>query len=155
VARAFPDAKLLVVGDGRERGKLEAIARAHLPPGFCVFAGSVAHSKVAEYYALADVSLNFLEDKEANRYRASIKTREALCAGVPVVASCTPDSERFAEWVRLAPGASAEEFVEALLLELASPARERAAAGATWLAEHGTHDACVRELAELWEREVP
>jgi glycosyltransferase involved in cell wall biosynthesis len=151
LARARPEAKLLVVGDGRHRARLEALAARELPPGFAVFAGAVLHREVPAYYALADVALNHLEPKEANLYRASIKTREALAAGVPVVASRTPDSERFAAFVRLAGGPDAAGFVAAVEAELARPDRERARAGAVWLTEHGTFDVAVREIAEHWE----
>jgi glycosyltransferase involved in cell wall biosynthesis len=151
LARARPQAKLLVVGDGRHRSRLEAVAARVLPPGFAVFTGAVLHREVPAYYALADVALNYLEPKEVNLYRASIKTREALAAGVPVVASRTPDSERFAAFVRLAGGADAASFVAAVDAELAHPDRARARAGAAWLAEHGTFDVAVRGIAERWE----
>lgn len=151
VAREHPGARLLVVGDGRDRARLEGIARRELPEGFAVFAGTVAHAGVPAYYALADVALNFLEDNEANRHRASIKLREALAAGVPVVSSGTPDAERFAEWVRLAPAPGPVAFAEQVLAELAGPSRAAARAGAAWLAEHGTYDAAVRGIAERWE----
>ena len=151
VAQAHPTARLLVVGDGRDRAQLEEIARRELPAGFAVFAGAVPHAGVPAYYALADVALNFLEDNEANRHRASIKVREALAAGVPVVSSATPDSERFAEWVRLPRSSGPVAFTEELLAELGEPGPARARAGAAWLVEHGTHDAAVRGIAELWE----
>ncbi|MGQ0722974.1 MAG: glycosyltransferase [Candidatus Eiseniibacteriota bacterium] len=151
LARRRPEARLLVVGDGRHRDRLEALASRALPPGFAVFAGAVPHREVPAYYALADVALNYLEPKDVNLYRASIKTREALAAGVPVVASRTPDAERFAAFVRLADGPDAAGFVAAVDAELAQPDRERARAGAAWLAEHGTFDVAVREIAERWE----
>jgi glycosyltransferase involved in cell wall biosynthesis len=151
VARA--GARLLVVGDGPARARLEAEAAYALPRGFTVFAGAVPHSRVGAYFGLADVALNYLEDGEANRCRASIKVREALAAGVPVVTSRTPDTERFRDFVRLpdAPGPLA--FAEAVQAELAAPDRGRARAGAEWLARHGTFDDAVRGVAERWEGE--
>src|SRR5262249_7583185 len=99
VAAERSDLRLLVVGDGTDRARFEAQAASELPRGFARFAGAVPHAEVARYYALADVALNYLEDNEANRHRASIKVREALAAGLPVVTSRTPDAERFAEYV--------------------------------------------------------
>jgi len=148
----FPEARLLVVGDGRRRASLERQVGEHLP-GMARFAGAVAHARVAAYYALADVALNYLEPTEANRYRASIKLREALAAGVPVVSTRTPDAERFVDWVRGVEGRPGA-FVEAVREELRHPDRTRAAAGRAWLAEHGTHDVAVRPIAERWEGSV-
>jgi glycosyltransferase involved in cell wall biosynthesis len=150
IARERPGANLLVVGDGSERERFEGLAGRWLPPGFAVFAGSVAHRDVAGYYALADVAVNYLAANEANRYRASIKTREALAAGVPVVASRAADNERFREYIRLVDGDDVASFVRELGEELARPGRERARAGAAWLARHGTFAAAVAELARAW-----
>ncbi|MCA9751385.1 MAG: glycosyltransferase, partial [Gemmatimonadetes bacterium] len=151
VARAHPEGRLLVVGDGRERTRLEARAGQELPPGWARFVGTVVHAEVPAYFALADVALNFLEDTEANRHRASIKLREALAAGVPVVTSPTPDARRFAAWVEMPVGTGPDAFVDTLLATLARPERDRARAGQAWLAQHGTFDAAVRELAVRWE----
>jgi hypothetical protein len=118
-----------------------------------VFAGTVSHGDVPGYYALADVALNYLGEREANRFRASIKTREALAASVPVVTSDTPDGERFARFVRIAAGGP-DEFVRGLLEELARPDRERARAGAAWLREQGTYEVAIRSLAEHWEEKL-
>jgi glycosyltransferase involved in cell wall biosynthesis len=152
LVHARPGAKLLVVGDGRHRARLEALAARLLPEGFAVFVGAVPHRDVAAYYALADVALNYLEAKEANLYRASIKVREALAAGVPVVASRTPDAERFAAFVRFPERPDPASFVAAVDAELARPDRGRARDGALWLAERGTFDVAIREIAERWER---
>jgi glycosyltransferase involved in cell wall biosynthesis len=151
VAVERSEARVLVVGDGRNRAALEEVAARDLPRGFVRFAGPVPHRDVAGYYALGDVALNYLEDNEANRHRASIKVREALAAGLPVVTSRTPDSERFAEFVRFpqAPGPTA--FAAAVMRELDAPDRAAAARGAAWLAAHGTADVAVRRIAERWE----
>jgi glycosyltransferase involved in cell wall biosynthesis len=153
LAEGVSGVRLLVVGDGRERRRLEELAALYLPAGFAVFAGAVPHREVAAFYALADVAVNYLENREVNRYRASIKTREALAAGVPVVASATPDAERLRELVRVVEGGP-REFVAALRDELAAPSPARAEAGREWVRRHATPDAAVRRIAEMWERSV-
>ena len=150
IAAERPDARLLIVGDGRDRRALEVEAGRVLPAGFAVFAGAVPHREVARYYALADVALGYLRDTEANRYRASIKIREAIAAGVPAVATRLPDSERLASFLRLAePGTGA--FVAAVRAELAEPSRDRARAGAKALRREATFDAAVQAIAARWE----
>jgi glycosyltransferase involved in cell wall biosynthesis len=151
IARERPDVRLVVVGDGQDRARLEALAARTLPTGWATFVGTVAHADVPRYYAGADIALNPLEENEANRYRASIKLREALAAGLPVVSSRTPDAERFAEWIRLPERPGSAGFAEALRQEMDGPDRKRAANGQRWLRDHGTHDVAVREIARLWE----
>jgi glycosyltransferase involved in cell wall biosynthesis len=151
VAADHPDSRLLVVGDGRDRGALEEIAARDLPRGFVHFVGSVAHRDVAAYYAIATVALNYLEEGEASRHRASIKLREALAAGIPVVTSRTPDTERFVEFVRFPEQRDPRAFAEAASRELGAPNVAAARLGADWLAQHGTADAAVREIAQRWE----
>ncbi len=150
-AERFPRARLVVVGDGRDRARLERLASQVLPAGWARFVGTVPHADVPRYYAAADVALNPLEDNEANRYRASIKLREALAAGTPVVASPTPDARRFAEWVRVPETTGMEAFVAATLDELQDPDFARAAAGRRRLARTGSHDVAVEEIARTWE----
>jgi phosphatidylinositol alpha-1,6-mannosyltransferase len=153
VARARPAARLVVVGDGTARASLEARAAALLPKGFVVFVGALPHASVPPFFAAADASLNFLSgEREANRYRASIKVRESLAAGLPTITTRTPDTERFAEFVRFPSVSSAESFVEAVEQELAEPDRERAENGSAWLREYGTFDRAIDELASRWER---
>jgi glycosyltransferase involved in cell wall biosynthesis len=150
IAAERPGARLLVVGDGRDRAALEGAAARALPEEFVVFAGAVPHREVPRYFALADVALGFLRDTEANRFRASIKIREALAAGVPAVATRLPDSERLASFLRLAePGTDA--FVAAVRAELVEPSRERARAGAELLRREATFDAAVEAIAARWE----
>ncbi|MDP6529396.1 MAG: glycosyltransferase [Gemmatimonadota bacterium] len=151
VAAQRPDVRLLVLGDGRARIRLEKAAARHLPAGFAVFAGGTSHREAPRYFALASVALNYLRDAEANRFRASIKVREALAAGVPVVTSRTVDTERFAEFVHFPDGATPEAFAEAVLLELDSPGRERARLGAEHLASKGTFAAAAAPLAKALE----
>jgi len=146
-----PGARLLVVGNGRAQGELEAEARRHLPEGFAVFAGSVPHRDVPRYFRLANVAVNYLDDNEANRHRASIKVREALAAGIPVVTTRTPDTARFGEFVRLVEPGSPEVFVDALLAELERADHMRAEAGKRHLLATGTFDVAVQELAATWE----
>jgi|GEM_PF-508528 len=148
----FPRARLLVVGSGRDRSELEAAARRLLPEDFAVFVGSVPHRDVPGYFHLASIAVNYLDDNEANRHRSSIKVREALAAGLGVVSTRTPDTSRFAEFVRLVEPGPPEAFVDVLLSEMEHADRSRAEAGRRHLLASGTFDAAVSELAETWEQ---
>ena len=76
-----PNAYLVVVGDGPDRGRLESLA-SRLPPGAVCFAGEVPHDRVALYLRAADV-LALCSGYEG----LSHVLLEAMAAGVPVVAS--------------------------------------------------------------------
>jgi phosphatidylinositol alpha-1,6-mannosyltransferase len=49
-----PEVRLLIVGDGPYRGRLEELARA-APPGSVVFVGQISDSELPAYYAACDV----------------------------------------------------------------------------------------------------
>jgi glycosyltransferase involved in cell wall biosynthesis len=55
VAAEFPEALLLIVGDGEIRPQLEAMAASQVP-GRVIFAGKVPHREVAQYIALMDIA---------------------------------------------------------------------------------------------------
>lgn len=146
-----PSARLLVVGGGTRLEEFQKIARTLAHPESVIFVGSVPHEETPRYFALADLAVNYLAPNDANPFRASIKVREALAAGIPVVTTRIPDTERFADFVRLVDPGPATMFAKAILDELAAPDRERAGRGREFLRQHGSFDAAVREVCEHWE----
>jgi glycosyltransferase involved in cell wall biosynthesis len=76
-----PNARLVVVGDGPDRGRLESLA-ARAPSATVRFAGEVPHQQVALYLRAAD-ALALCSGYEG----LSHVLLEAMAAGVPVVAS--------------------------------------------------------------------
>jgi glycosyltransferase involved in cell wall biosynthesis len=80
--------KLLIVGDGPERGALETHARSLSVQDNAEFVGSVAHSDVYDFFSIADVfvgpSINIPGEWTEAQGNTFV---EALFAQVPVVAS--------------------------------------------------------------------
>jgi glycosyltransferase involved in cell wall biosynthesis len=99
-----PETRLVVVGDGPERGRLERLARDRGVAGAVAFAGFRADlpALLAAFDVLAAPS---------RREGAPLVTLEAMARGVPVVASAIP---ALAEQVR--------DGVEGLLVDADSPA---------------------------------
>jgi glycosyltransferase involved in cell wall biosynthesis len=83
LAAARPRLNLVVVGDGPERRRLEAVARAAPGPPRVTFAGAVPDWDVARYYAAADILL-YPTFRAEGTPRAIL---EAMSTGLAVVAT--------------------------------------------------------------------
>jgi glycogen(starch) synthase len=79
----IPDARLLVVGDGAERGRLERLASELGLDDIVVFAGAQPPEKMPALLAAADAFLFPTERDEA----APLVLPQAMACGLPVVAS--------------------------------------------------------------------
>jgi len=77
------DTTLLLVGDGPERTRIEAAARARNIQLVCT--GTVAHDEIPEYLAAMDVGLVLASSERAFHY-SPLKLAEYFAAGLPVVA---------------------------------------------------------------------
>jgi glycosyltransferase involved in cell wall biosynthesis len=83
LARLDHDARLVIVGDGEEREKLQQLARALRVDERVLFTGLQPHEMVAKYLAAADVFLFPTVRAEA----APLVLPQAMSCGLPVVAS--------------------------------------------------------------------
>jgi teichuronic acid biosynthesis glycosyltransferase TuaC len=76
----LPDARLVLIGDGPERARLAAQARAVGVEDRVIFTGSIGHEEIARWLAAADVmSLASVSEGLANAWI------EALACGTPIV----------------------------------------------------------------------
>ena len=81
VLRSIPTALLLVVGDGQERARLEALARERRLEGHVVFVGSVPQEEVMRYMHASDLFLAV-----ADLTNVGNPLLEAMTCGMPIVA---------------------------------------------------------------------
>ena len=79
------DFRLILVGDGRLKPRLERLARRSLP-GRVIFEGQVPHESLPQYYATADVFCSPARGAES----FGLVLLEAMALGVPVVATDIP-----------------------------------------------------------------
>jgi len=122
-----PDWGLLVLGHGVRLDAYREQAAALGLAGRIRFAGYVDHATVPSVLRACRAGFHYLRPAGANRYRAIMKIREYLAAGLPVVANPSADAADFREFIELAEG---EEAVErALAAALAGERTERTAAG--------------------------
>lgn len=87
--RAGLPVRVLVVGDGADRRRLERTA-AERYPGMVVFTGRVPHAGIARYHRCIDVFVVPRCDERVCRLVTPLKPIEAMACGVPVVVSDLP-----------------------------------------------------------------
>jgi glycosyltransferase involved in cell wall biosynthesis len=83
IARVHPEARLLIIGDGEERARLESLARELEVEHATHFIGSRSRDELAQYLAGADVFLFPTRRNEAG----PLVLLEAMACGLPTVAS--------------------------------------------------------------------
>lgn len=84
IAEKFPQAQLLVIGDGNEKQSLMDLARALELGEKAVFLGLVSHEKLSQYYAKASIFvLPSLNEGMSNTML------EAIASGLPIIATDT------------------------------------------------------------------
>ncbi|MFJ8487975.1 glycosyltransferase family 4 protein [Streptomyces sp. NPDC094038] len=119
--------RLLIVGDGPERGRLQALAeRLGLAAGAALFTGRVPHREVRAYHAVLDVFAVPRADERVCRLVTPLKPVEAMASGLPVAASdLTALRELVQDEVngRLIPPGSPQAWAEAIEVLLYSRKR--------------------------------
>lgn len=83
-------ATALLVGDGRRRPELEALAAELGVADAVLFTGRIPHREVQDYYRLCDVFVVPRIDERAARLVTPLKPYEAMALGVPLLVSDLP-----------------------------------------------------------------
>ena len=131
LAATAPGLRVVIVGDGPERGFYEARARRLHLEGTVHFTGRVPHERIAPYFWAADVfALASYESRHAGGAARDVETMgrvlcEANAAGLPVVASHTGGTPSVVQAGRngllVAPG-EAQALADAIGRVLRDPA---------------------------------
>jgi glycosyltransferase involved in cell wall biosynthesis len=94
LVRAFAplpsESRLLIVGDGPERGSIETEAARRQLEGRVVITGAVRHDRVASYLAAMDIAVAPFA-AQPDFYFSPLKVAEYLAAGLPVVTTAQGD----------------------------------------------------------------
>lgn len=98
VFKEIPQTRLLLVGDGERKEKLQSLAKKLGIFEKTIWVGLVAKEKVADFIFLSDVCLIYYKDRKANYFRASLKLREYLALGKRVVCNNVGELKDFRKY---------------------------------------------------------
>jgi hypothetical protein len=91
--------KILIIGEGsRVKMYLRRVSDLSVADAF-IFKGYIANEQIPFYLSAADIGLNYLPPNSANPYRASLKVREYLAAGLRVISNLEGDSYIFKDYI--------------------------------------------------------
>jgi len=142
VLHEMPDVQLLVAGGGPDEGRFKKMAQDLAIAPSVHFTGMLSIHQVAACLKSADLTLVYYADVPANHHRASMKLREALACGRPVVATRVGESAQLKDQVLLSdpnPGAFAKTIVKALRTKKKASLSGKAAQAWQW-------EKCVQPL---------
>lgn len=156
VANRFPEARLVIVGKGPYRKRLDALHAASPAADSIIFTGEVPYAELAGHYSMGDI------------YAMPCRTRgggldieglgivylEAYAAGLPVVAGNSggaPEAVIPGETGLVVDGRSGDALVAALTYLLEDPDRARAmgARGREWVDEAWRWEHLIEPLKEI------
>ncbi|MDR7550696.1 MAG: glycosyltransferase family 4 protein [Armatimonadota bacterium] len=160
VMRSVPGARLVVVGDGPDRPRLEREAARLSLDGRVRFAGRLDDRALAQAYSQAAVfalPVRTRVGREAAGEGFGLVFLEAAAAGLPVVAGnggAIPEVVRDGETGLLVDPESPEEVAEAIVRLLRNPdlARRLGETGRRWAREEFCYERFRERLAGLVER---
>ncbi len=88
VMKKIPRAKLVIIGDGEEKEMLEEKVSKYGIGNLVIFAGMISYNELSKYYNLADVFvMPSVKDEKGNLDASPVTMMEAMCCGLPVVAT--------------------------------------------------------------------
>lgn len=155
IRREVPQARLLIVGDGPDRGRLDRLA-ASAPAGSVLFTGGVPWSELPDYYRAADVFAMpcRTRGRGLDVEGLGIVFLEASSSGLPVVAGDSggaPEAVQEGRTGTVVDGRDVPATAQALIGLLADPQRARrwGEAGREWVLRRWSWQRSADHLADL------
>ena len=152
----MPGARLVLVGDGPDAGRLHRLAARCGVADAVVFVGAVSDPDLAAYHALGDVFALPCRTRGGGLdvEGLGIALLEAAASGLPVVAGRSggaPETVRDGQTGHVVDGRDVAALAAALVGLLADPDRAAAmgAAGRAWMAEAWSWDDRAARLARM------
>jgi glycosyltransferase involved in cell wall biosynthesis len=143
LVEAGRDVACLIIGDGRRRERLEAVAAASGVADRIVFTGAVPHDEVPAMYALLDAFVVPRRNERAARLVTPLKPFEAMAmarpmivADLPALTEVAPDGERSLAYPP--EDAAALAATVERLMDDSALAKRLGEAGRAWVAKERT-----------------
>ncbi|MDV6012708.1 glycosyltransferase family 4 protein [Haloechinothrix sp. LS1_15] len=154
--RRVPETALLLVGDGRDRARIESLAGRHGIAAHVVVTGAVPWEELPAYYAAGDVFAMPARTRACGLdvEGLGIVYLEASATGLPVVAGQSggaPETVLDEVTGHAVHGRDRHQLVDTLASVLADPARARSMgqAGRRWVTDHWRWERFAGRLAML------
>lgn len=149
------NASLLLVGEGRRRKELEALAKKLGLGAAAVFTGNVPFDEVDSYYSLIDLFVVPRVDERAGRLVSPMKPFEAMAMEVPIMVSDLPALVEIAQDGRCAvfKHENPQDLADVAQDLIENPAKMTALVDAAkvWVKTERTWDVNARTLAQAYE----
>jgi glycosyltransferase involved in cell wall biosynthesis len=143
--------KLLIVGDGSDRGNLQCLARELQMEEGVIFIGQVPGSEIPKYIAAADIGVSPVPPLACYKMGSPLKIFEYMGGGKPVIANEEIfDQKEVLEQsnggilVPYTPEAFADAMIE--LLNNPEKANEMGQRGRRWVVENRSHEILARQM---------
>jgi glycosyltransferase involved in cell wall biosynthesis len=95
IEEKFPDAKLIIVGDGPHRKKLEKNIIKHNLEEKIIITGFVDQNEIPKYLSLADICINTFEINNITKRIIPTKVLEYMACAKPVISTPLPGIKEF------------------------------------------------------------
>nr|WP_290667694.1 glycosyltransferase family 4 protein [Ardenticatena sp.] len=154
IRQVIPDVRYLVVGDGPDRPRLEALAEAHGVAAHVLFRGYVPDAQIPQVYQEADVFVLLSREEADNVEGFGIVLLEAAASGLPTIAAQSggmPEAIRDGKTGVLVPPHDTETIATRAIELLQSPETRHAMgqAGRRWVEEQMNWQRVSEEIARL------
>jgi glycosyltransferase involved in cell wall biosynthesis len=148
-------AKLLIVGEGSDRGNLQSLARELEIEEGVIFTGQVTGSDIPEYVAAADIGISPVPPLDCYKIGSPIKVFEYMGGGNPVIANEEIFDQK--EVLEQSTGGilvpyTPEAFADAMIELLNNPekAAEMGERGRQWVAENRSYEVLARQVEKKY-----
>jgi glycosyltransferase involved in cell wall biosynthesis len=150
----IPGVKLLMVGEGEDRARLEELSKILCIENNVIFTGQVPRSKVPDYIAAANCGVSPIPPLPIFLVSSPTKLIEYMGMGKPVIGNDIPDQKEVItnSGGGICVGYDEREFAEAIIGLLINPKRaeEMGIKGREWVVRNRSYEILADNLEQIY-----